>query len=60
MPRIDNASFDIKATYRKCVEAAGVLRAKVQKVDQGQFDLLCLFKLTEPLVYNSFLNVNLT
>jgi hypothetical protein len=60
MPRIDKASFDTKATYQKCVEAAGVLGATVQKVDQGQFNLLCLFKLTEPLVYNSFFNVNLT
>lgn len=57
MPRI---AFDIKAAYQKCVEAAGILSAMVQKVDQGQFDLLCLFKLTKPLVYDSFLNVNLT
>jgi hypothetical protein len=60
MPRIDKASFETKSTYRKCVEAAGVLGATVQKVDQGQFKLLCLFKLTNHLVYNtsSFLDVN--
>jgi hypothetical protein len=35
MPRIDKASFETKAAYRKCVEAAGILGATVQKVDEG-------------------------
>ena len=45
MPRIDKASFDTKAAYQKCVEAAGVLGAMVQKVEQGQFNLLFILSI---------------
>lgn len=38
MPRIDKASFETKVVYQKCVDAAGILGATVQKVDQGQFN----------------------
>jgi len=60
MPRIDKASFETKAAYRRCVEAAGVLGATVQKVDQGQFYFLSRFKPTEPRICNSFLDISLT
>lgn len=61
MPRIDKASFETKATYQKCVDAAGVLGATVQKVDQGQFkSKLSYYVNSKFLVFNSFLDVSLT
>ena len=45
MPWIDKASFNAKATYWKCVEATGVLGAMVQKVEQGQFNLLFILSI---------------
>ncbi|KAJ6590210.1 hypothetical protein B0H10DRAFT_2320492 [Mycena sp. CBHHK59/15] len=33
MPALTKASFELKAAYRKCIEAAGCVRATVSKVD---------------------------
>ncbi|KAJ6587309.1 hypothetical protein B0H10DRAFT_815071 [Mycena sp. CBHHK59/15] len=35
MPALTKASFELKAAYRKCIEAAGCVRATVSKVDNA-------------------------
>ncbi|KAJ6545113.1 hypothetical protein B0H10DRAFT_2243974 [Mycena sp. CBHHK59/15] len=38
MPALTKASFELKAAYRKCIEAAGCVRATVSKVDNDWWD----------------------
>ncbi|KAJ6615770.1 hypothetical protein B0H10DRAFT_1949652 [Mycena sp. CBHHK59/15] len=42
MPTLTKVSFGLKGTYRKCIEANGVLRATVSKIDNAQSTKLVL------------------
>ncbi|KAJ6613001.1 hypothetical protein B0H10DRAFT_1951806 [Mycena sp. CBHHK59/15] len=42
MPALTKASFELKAAYRKCIEAAGCVRATVSKVDNAPSTMILL------------------
>ncbi|KAJ6555496.1 hypothetical protein B0H10DRAFT_2241397 [Mycena sp. CBHHK59/15] len=59
MPALTKASFELKAAYRKCIEAAGCVRATVSKVDNAP-SMMILLNGKKPSEFAAALQLNQT